>query len=161
MRSAGRMWLAAALVGLALAGLRPAQARAGNDPDTLTFRTLPARLVPRGEPSFWARHRTPLLVTGATLTAATLVGSQLLLRSADDRYRLYGAAVNPADVSRYYDEARTRDRWSNALVVTGEAAAAATLYLAWRGSFDESSPVSLAPRTDLPGFALRFAWGAP
>jgi len=162
MRSAGRVGLAAVWVALALAGLRPVSARAEDQPDTLTFRSLPELLQPRTEPSYLARHRAPILIVGAAATVGSLVGSQLLLRAADRRYSQYQSAVNPADIANLYQEARARDRWSNALVVTGELAAAATLFVAWHSPDDTGARLSVGP---LPrhggGLALQLAWNSP
>jgi hypothetical protein len=149
-----------ALLCLLLLGLGVGPAAGADQPDTLTFNSLPQALAPGPLPGFWSRHRTPLLLTGLALTAGSLLASEVLLRSADSRYDLYGAAVDPGLIETYYQQARTRDRWSNALLVAGELSAAATLVVAWHDS--ENSGGLRLGLTPLPsGAAVLFSWGRP
>ncbi|MBI5836620.1 MAG: hypothetical protein HZB25_05190 [Candidatus Eisenbacteria bacterium] len=149
-----RACIAAGLaVALELTGL-PTPVRAG-PADSLTFRTLPAE-TPRVAPaSSWSRRRVPLLVGGAALTVASLLSSQLLLAAANRRYEQYRQSPDPAQMERHYSDARRLDHWSDALLIVGESAAAATLLLAWRVP-EHGLAVSVQP---VPGGAgLRVAW---
>ncbi|HVP37939.1 MAG TPA: hypothetical protein VMS93_02030 [Candidatus Saccharimonadales bacterium] len=157
MRAARRACIAAGLAILVLTTLsaRPGPARA-EPPDTLTFGSLP-QAAPRSEStSFWARHRAPLLVTGAVLAASTLLTSQLLLAAANRRYDDYLASPDPQQMERFYQDAHRLDTWSKALLVVGEAAAGATLVVAWRTPEHGALAVGFVP---LPGGAgVKLAW---
>jgi len=131
-----------------------------DQPDTLTFRSLPEVTLPPSRPSFWGRHRAPLLLTGAGVAAGSLILSQILLREADRRYDSYLQSADPAAIQAYYDDARRLDRWSNALLVVGELSAAASLLLAWHAP-DAGSGLSLQPAALPGGAGLRLAWRGP
>jgi hypothetical protein len=158
MRPARRAFLAAGLAVLLLAGAGPVPAGA-QPPDSLTFGTLPTARTGTGDLPFWARRRTPVLVAGAALTVGALVASQLLLTAASHRYDDYLATADPVEMQARFADSRRLDHWSNALLVMGEAAAAATLYLAWRSPRGAPEPALTLTATPLPGgAAVRVAW---
>ena len=144
-------------LGLLLAVWAAAPATAAAVSDSLTFENLPRLEQPAGHRSFLGAHRVPILVTGAALAAGSLIASQVLLHAADRRYELYQQTSDIPELQRLYREARSRDRWSNTLLLTGEAMGAATLVLVWR-ELGAPSSLELAPRAVPGGAALELRW---
>lgn len=155
MRPARRACIAAGLAVLLLAGIRPASVEA-QPSDSLTFGSLPAALPRASGASFWARHRTPALIAGAVATVGSLLASQLVLGAANRRYDDYLASPDPVVMESRFRDARRLDHWSNALLVFGELAAAATLVAAWRAP--GGHPVELAAVPAPGGAVVRVTW---
>jgi hypothetical protein len=157
MQPARRACIAAGLAVLLLAGTcsTPAEAQPS---DSLTFQTLPAAPPQAVGVSPGSRGHSMLLAAGVAVTVGSLLTSHLLLGSANRRYDDYLATPDPVEMDLLFRDTRRLDRWSNALLVVGELAAAATLVIAWHGPGDRPPAVQLSALPLRGGAAVRVAW---
>lgn len=142
---------------LALPRVACGAAAADSAADSLTFKDIPRLEQPSGRQTLLGAHPVPVLLAGAGVSLASLVVSQVLLHAADDRYDLYRNTSDIGEMQRLYREARKRDRWSNAFLLTGEALGAVTLVLAWH-ELGAPASLHLAPRAVAGGAGLELRW---
>lgn len=99
--------------------------------------------VPLSEPP----QRSHLLAYLTLAVGAGMVGGSFGLgQQANDAYENYLAATDPADITRTYERTVRYDRWSSAVLVTGEALVATAVYLRFlRRGENERVAVALSP----------------